>query len=110
MKKSFYLKSMRLRQKINFLWLCWFRPQVLTNERERKSLNHELTKHWQDHTINVYELIHEQWEKDSSISDHNLDNRFIVFIDHELAVDWITKSNLDKETGDGADTFQQSRF
>lgn len=98
MKKSIFLKSVKIREKIRFFLLSWLRPQVLTIENERKLLNRELKSHWVDRRINVYELIHEQWETDNAKSDQNVDKRFIVFIDHELSIDWITKTDLDAKS------------
>lgn len=97
MKPSLYQKSVRLRLKLRFLWCSWFCPRSLVDERERKALNRELREHWIGRQLRVYELIHEQWEPDKDLKDDAPDESFIVFIDHELAVDWISNKNLTPE-------------
>ncbi len=97
MKPSLYQKSVRFRFKLRFLWCSWFCPRTLVDERERKALNREIRGHWTGRQLRVYELIHEQWEPDQDSKDEAPDERFIVFIDHELAVDWISNKNLTPE-------------
>ncbi|MCF7730591.1 MAG: hypothetical protein K9N23_02845 [Akkermansiaceae bacterium] len=94
MKPSLFLNATRFRRKLRFLWCSWFCPQILVDERERKLLNRELRGHWPERQLQVYELIHEQWDPDEDLDSDDTDERFIVFVDHELAIDWITKKNL----------------
>ena len=98
MKLSILLKAHRWRSKLRFLWCSWFCPNTIVEEQARKALNRELRLHWQDRQLQVFELIHEQWDPDDEINTKDVDDRFIVFIDHELAVDWISKSNLNAKS------------
>lgn len=98
--KTFLLKSYRLREKLRFFLYTWLRPQTLRNERARRELNRDLKAHW-NHQLDVEELIHEQWERDSNREPKIKDDSYIVFIDHELDVDWITESNILPERGKG---------
>lgn len=94
MKASIFLKSVRWRTKLRFLWNTWFRPNLVVEERERKALNRELKGHWPDRQLHAYELVHEQWIPDEELRNGESDKRFVVFIDHELAIDWITNEDL----------------
>jgi hypothetical protein len=90
-------KSLELRQDVRRFVLGWVHPRTLALEKARKDLNAELKDHWKPDSIDVFELILEVWESDNlngSVAVKGAeDNRFIVFIDQELDVDWITKSN-----------------
>lgn len=101
MKASLFLKATRLRRKLRFLWCSWFYPNAIVEDQERKALNRELRAHWPDRQLRVYELIHEQWDPDDELKAGEADERFIVFVDHELAVDWITKGNLNPASAKG---------
>jgi hypothetical protein len=101
MKPSLFLRATRLRRKLRFLWCSWFCPNVIVEDLERESLNRELRQHWPERQLRVYELIHEQWDPDDEIEGNAPDDRFIVFIDHELAVDWIKRRNLNPASAKG---------
>jgi hypothetical protein len=88
-------KSLEFRKNARRLVLGWFRPSILAAEHSRHELNLSLQKHWPDSPIQVYELIHENWEDKATVKppgdDHQPDN-FIVFIDPALDIDWINDS------------------
>lgn len=65
-------------------------PEILEIEERRQRLTAWLRIHWQDDTIDAYELIREDWEDpkgDPSAKERNL----LVYIDPELDVDWIAE-------------------
>ena len=79
-------KLIALRKEWRRLFWGVFRPKIIECENSRAELNEQLKQHWQPDQINVYELIREEWEKDSK-------ENFIVFIDHDLDIDWINLSS-----------------
>jgi hypothetical protein len=94
--------SFEFRGSVRRLILGWTRPQTLASEKARGELNTVLKQHWSPQPIEVYELILEHWEP---ILDVGLtqgapvkDDRFIVFIDPEFDVDWISNGPEDAET------------
>lgn len=100
-KMSFVDKSLDARNEVRRFFLGWLNPHKLALEKARIDLNVELKEHWKPRTIDVYELILENWDKetkDDAAGVSERDNDFIVFIDQELGVDWINNSTLSPES------------
>lgn len=98
---NFIEKNLFLRDLIRRFILGWFAPSILAAEEYRSKLNKTLQQHWQDHPIEIYELIFELWDdkKDIPIDSKNESSEdFIVFIDSQLDVDWIDTSSLDSKS------------
>lgn len=95
-------RSFNLRSEIRRLVLGWFHPSTLAFEKTRAELNEELRAHWKPNSIDVYELIQENWEADpeqtGSANPGSKDTRFIVFIDPSFDVDWISMADLESRT------------
>ncbi len=69
-------------------------PKVLETETRRAAFNKELQGHWAPQSIDVYELIWEHWETDDKVrSENRKDERFIVYIDPDMDIDWINNSD-----------------
>jgi len=92
---GFVNKTLRVRQELRRLFLGWFKPRMLASEDLRSELNVALKDHWKPEAIDVFELILEIWEPDTvaPADTKATDDRFIVFIDPDLDVDWTTKSS-----------------
>lgn len=87
-------KSLEFRNRARRLILGWFKPSILASERSREELNSSLQTHWPDSPIKVFELIHEDWEPPAPTTPPTqINDHFIVFIDPELAIDWINNGN-----------------
>ena len=92
-------KSIEFRNRARRLIFGWFKPSILAAERYREDLNRSLQKHWPDSPIKVNELIRENWEAPTPGAPPAAANgadHFIVFIDHELAIDWINNGDEDE--------------
>src|ERR1035441_10353784 len=98
---NFVEKSLEFRRDVRRFILGWIHPQTLTSERARVEINAELKEHWKSQSIEVYELILEIWEPDkvnvTSTDSAVKDERFIVFIDLDFAIDWIANGNMSAE-------------
>jgi hypothetical protein len=105
-------KCLEIREGVRRFVLAWVHPQELGSEKRRAELNVVLKEHWKPDSIDVYELILEIWEPDkvekSPTEIAPKDDRFIVFIDPDFDVDWITKSNQKDAEGDKAISFAES--
>lgn len=96
---NFVDKALHFRQELRrFVW-GWVRPQILASEMARAELNRELKERWKPHSIEVYELILDTSEpnqiSDPSTARESKDKRFIVFIDPDFDIDWITDCEMD---------------
>ena len=92
-------KSLEFRNHARRLILGWFKPSILAAERSRDELNRSVQQHWPDSPIKVYELIYENWEPPAPgtpPTQNNHSDHFIVFIDPELAVDWINNGDANE--------------
>lgn len=90
-------KSLEFRSRARRFALGWFKPSVLAAEQCREELNQSLQKHWPDSPIDVYELIYENWdtpELAARAGEPKGSDHFIVFIDPELAIDWVNNSEI----------------
>ena len=92
-------KSIAIRKCIRRFCLAWASPRTLETEDSRQTLNNELKEHWKPQTIEVYELVLEDWKRPTA---NEKDDSFIVFIDPELDLDWINQGEL---TSDGQKAF-----
>ena len=84
----------------DILKVC-FRPKRYQQEKANREHNQHLKVHWSPEPIEVEELIYERWEEPSSFSSESDNDNFIVFIDHALDVEWLTKPKSDPD-GDQA--------
>lgn len=94
---SFLDKTLNARMEARRFVLGWLNPRKLATEKARADLNVELNERWKPYTIDVYELILESLDdkarKKGADSDEQ-DDSFLVFLDAELDVDWISKSDM----------------
>jgi hypothetical protein len=96
---AFIEKSLQFRKKVRTLILGWLKPSILQNEQSRAELNGCLQEHWKDPSIQVYELIYEDWEPTPSTQPGttNRSNNFVVYIDPEFDIDWTN----DRDSSEG---------
>jgi len=100
---NFIEKSLEIRNHLKRLFLGWICPSILDTEKSREELNALLNKHWGNNPVDVYELIYENWEelpKNPQSPTQPKTQNFIVFIDQDLDVDWITEKELTKENAE----------
>ncbi|MEI6197030.1 MAG: hypothetical protein WCS42_22165 [Verrucomicrobiota bacterium] len=94
-------KTLEFRHELRRFILGWFHPQTLASESARKDLNDELKERWKPNAIEVYELVRESCDTDSTSgtapSNRPKADDFIVFIDKDLDVDWINNAPLDQK-------------
>lgn len=89
-------KILVLKTESRRLILGLFRPKILALEKARYDLNVEVRDHWKAYTLNVHELVYDGWDPDPS----NEKKWFIVFIDDELAIDWVSNVEIGPEAQD----------
>lgn len=89
-----------MRNEIRKFILSWLRPDVLAKEQRRLEMASAVQKHWKDNgPIHLYELIREEWD-DREEEGVDEDSFYVVFIDEDIAIDWITEKKLSPEQSD----------
>lgn len=89
-----------MRNEVRKFILSWLRPDVLAKEQRRSEMASAVQAHWKNNgPIHLYELIREEWDdkKDAVIEE---DAFYVVFIDEDIAIDWITEKKLSPEQSD----------
>jgi hypothetical protein len=98
-KMGFVEKALLFRESLRRLVLGWVSPSTLRSEKMRAELNQELKTRWPEHTIDVYELIIElndraiNTDPTGTTSPAVENEAYIVFIDADIDVDWIAKTD-----------------
>ena len=95
-------KSLEFRRQLRRFILGWLHPQTLASEAALEALNKEIKARWKTNTIQVSELVRESCDTDSTdaagATVHATQDDFIVFIDHDLDVDWINNAAMEQAT------------
>jgi hypothetical protein len=90
-------------EKIKKRFYSWACPWLLEKEARRAEMEKAAQEHWKDYgPIHLYELIREKWEgefqenhgEEKSKENSKKTKSFIVFIDKDLEVDWITQEQI----------------
>jgi hypothetical protein len=99
--QSFIENSLRFRRNLRRFILGWLSPKTLESEEERESVNKILKEHWAPQPIKAYELLFEEWDTEEdpkSEKKRRTKDSFIVFIDFEFDVDWLTEKKCDSSS------------
>jgi hypothetical protein len=100
---NFLEKSFEFRITARRFILVWFRPATLVTEKSREELNATLKKHWPNNSIQVHELVFENWNPPQPPREGEAaapSDNFIVFIDPEFDVDWISDAALEEDAAE----------
>lgn len=89
-----------MRNEVRKRILSWLRPDVLAKEQRRSEMASAVQEHWKGNgPIHLYELIREEWD-DKEEEGVDQDSFYVVFIDEDIAIDWITQKTLSPEQSD----------